>query len=364
MAVQLSKHINFDTFVKMESIEMYHLKFIAGKILDLLQTTYNGFKSIDVLSVQQTDLFSKLQESLSVANKLTKCEFISKMNTEKQIVLFEGFQRVEQQFKNSTGRKRDKLRLKFGLYEPISVTRLNECTSFHFEIATLIFSFLENEKRMFKLAIFGMSTIVNTIIETVIQFNIIISISCEPEMVTCFQEKARRWAFYQLELPAQELTEMIKQSNGFHGNYIFNCEFLCREAVRRINSYSELDIGMKFWLIEIVNEIKRRVNDSPLRAFNKNIAELELALSSIDNLSVQEKETWLKIATESEIKVASYFPRYVTETEKLDLTNKFRFHIRKLKREKSSSKPEEEKNTGGPGIFGKIEQTFEKLGNK
>ena len=350
----------------MATIEMYHLKFISGKILDLLQVTCNGFKSIDVLSVQQTDLFAKLQESLSVANKLTKCEFISKMNTEKQILLFEGFSRVQKEFQNATSRKRDKLRLKLGLYEPVSVTKLNECTSFHFEIAALIFSFLENEKKLFKLACLGMSTIVNTIIETVIQFHVIITISCKQEIVTCYQEKASRWAFNQLEVPTQELTQMIKQSNGYYGNYIFNCEFLCREAVRRINAYPELDITMKLWLIELVNEVKKRVNGSPLRAFNENLTELGTALSSV-YLSVQEIEYWLKIATECESKVACYFPRYLTEIEKSDLTNKFRSYVKEFKRDKVKTKSkeafEENKKICVPGIFDKIEKSFEVLGN-
>ena len=347
----------------MESIEMYHLKFISGKILDLLQITYNGFKSIDVLSVQQTDLFTKLQESLSVANKLSKCEFISKMNTEKQIFLFEGFKKVEKDFQNATSRKRDKLRFKLGLYEPVSVTSLNKCTSFHFEIAALIFSFLENEKRLFKLATIGMSTIVNTIIETVIQFNVIISISCEREIVACFQEKASRWAFNQLEIPTQELRQIIKLSNGYHGNYIFNCEFLCREAIRRINTYPELDVTMKLWLIELINEVKKRVNDSPLRALNENVTELELAITSIDDLSGKEIEDWLKITTECESKVGSYFPRYLTETDKLNLTSKFRSCGRELKGEKMKSKSEVNSVENKIGIFGKLEKRFEVLGN-
>ena len=339
--------------------EMYHLKFVSTRIVERLQKTFNAFKSINVLSVLQTDLYSKLQQSLSVAIDLTKCEFISKMNTENQLMLFQGFQKVKFNLTHAATSKRAKMKVKLGLYEPITVIQLNECTSFHFEIISLIFSFLDNEKVLYELANFGMSTIVNTIIETIIQFQIIISISCDEETVKLFQEKATKWVQNQLEKPLHDLMLMVRMSSGFNGNYLYNCEYICREAVHRINvnTYPELDVSIRLWLIELINGIKKDINNSPMWAFNEDIIELQTAL--VKDNSVEEMERLLKIAVESEKKIDPYMSRYITENDKTVFASKFKVFIREIKTVllKSKSKEFEVKESkSGPRTTRKIEK--------
>ncbi|KAI6647925.1 hypothetical protein LOD99_8386 [Oopsacas minuta] len=347
-------------------IQMYHLKFISTNIVERLQKTFNAFKSINILSVLQTDLYSKLQQSLSVAINLTKCEFISKMNTKIQIMLFEGFQQIKQDFTHTASSKRALMRLKLGLYQPVSVVLLNECTSFHFEIVSLIFAFLDNEKIIYKLANLGMSTIVNTIIETLIQFHVIISISSDEAIVSAFHEKAAKWALNQLQAPLHDLMLMIKMSSEYHGNYLFNCEFLCREGVRRINTnmYPELDAGMKLWLIELVNGIKKDINSSPIWAFNEDLNELETAFTNMRKISEKEVEGWIKFAVDSESKVGSYMPRYITEKDRSDFRAKFKNYIKEFKREllktKSSGKDGSKQE---PKIIEKLEKPIQLLEN-
>ena len=342
--------------------EMYHLKFVSTRIVERLQKTFNAFKSINVLSVLQTDLYGKLQQSLSVAIDLTKCEFISKMNTENQLILFQGFQKVRLDFTHAANSKRAKMRLKLGLYEPISVMQLNECTSFHFEIISLIFSFLDNEKVLYELANFGMSTIVNTIIETLIQFQVIISISCDEETVESFQEKATKWAQNQLEKPLHDLMRMIRMSSVFNGNYLYNCEYICREAVHRINvsAYPELDVSVRLWLIELINRIKRDINQAPMWAFNEDVSELQTGI--VNDNSVEELGRLLKIAVDSEKKIEPYMPRYITENDKIEFVSKFKGYIKVIKTELSKSKPKEfkkEELKHGPRITRKIEKPSE-----
>ena len=318
--------------------EMYHLKFVSTRIVERLQKTFNAFKSINVLSVLQTDLYSKLQQSLSVAIDLTKCEFISKMNTENQLILFQGFQKVKLDLTHAATSKRAKIKVKLGLYEPISVIQLNECTAFHFEIISLIFSFLDNEKVLYELANLGMSTMVNTIIETIIQFQVIISISCDEETINLFQEKATKWAQNQLEKPLRDLMLMIRMSSGFNGKYLYNGEYICREAVHRINvnTYPELDVSVRLWLIELINGIKKDINNSPMWAFNEDVSELKTALAR-DN-SVEEMERLLKIVVDSEQKIDPYMPRYLTENDKIEFISKFKGFIKVIKTELLKSK--------------------------
>lgn len=318
--------------------EMYHLKFVSTRIVERLQKTFNAFKTVNVLSVLQTDLYSKLQQSLSVAIDLTKCDFISKMNTENQLILFQGFQKVKLAFTDAATSKRAKMKLKLGLYEPISVIQLNECTSFHFEIISLIFSFLDNEKVLYEFANFGMSTIVNTIIETLIQFQVIISISCDEETVILFQEKAAKWAQNQLAKPLRDLMLMIRMSSAFNGSYLYNCEYICREAIHRINvgTYPELDVSVRLWLIELINGVKKDINNSPAWAFNEDLSELQIAY--VKDNSVEEMERLLKMAVDSEKKIDPYMPRYITENDKTEFSSKLKGFIKVFKAELLKSK--------------------------